>query len=174
MSQAFPPRHACFTFSGDGAVPNSPLPLLLYRGVVKLDENDPAATIERLFTENGWTGTWRNGIYPFHHYHSTAHEVLGIARGSAVVRFGGERGRDVEVEAGDVVVIPAGVGHKRQSASDDFLVVGAYPPDMEADLIKADPADYEAAQKRIAELPMPRTDPVTGKTGGLTELYHAA
>ncbi|MFC7396935.1 cupin domain-containing protein [Chelatococcus sp. GCM10030263] len=173
MSQVFPPRHACFTFIGDGRVPNSRLPLLLYRGVVKLDENDPAAAIERLFTENGWTGLWRDGIYPFHHYHSTAHEALGIARGKALVRFGGENGRDVEVEAGDVVVIPAGVGHKRQLASDDFLVVGAYPPGVEVDLIKADPAGYTAAAARIAQVPMPATDPVTGRTGGLTDLYRA-
>ena len=88
---------------------------------------------------NGWGGSWRNGIFPFHHYHSTSHEVLGIARGSARVRFGGEKGQTVEVAAGDVVVIPAGVGHKNEGSSPDLLVIGAYPEGRDYDLCRGEP-----------------------------------
>src|SRR5579862_9121734 len=104
-------------FADDGIVPNNPvLPLVLYRGALGSD-GDLALRCERMFAANGWPGAWRNGIYGHHHYHSTAHEVLGIARGSARVRLGGEHGATVELRAGDVVVIPAGVAHKRECAS---------------------------------------------------------
>ena len=71
-------------FADDRRVPNNPtLPLIVYRSAL---ETGPrcAADCERLFADNGWSGAWRNGIYAHHHYHSTAHEVLGIAAG----RFG--------------------------------------------------------------------------------------
>ena len=72
-----------FRFTDDGAVPNNPaLPVLLYQRAVELGD-DPAAELEQLFAENGWGhGQWRNGIYPFTHYHSMIHEALGIARGT--------------------------------------------------------------------------------------------
>src|SRR5437870_6667061 len=95
----------------DGTFPNSKLPLLLYREAVVLEGRDPAEVFEQLFCANGWIGTWRNGIYSYLHYHSTAHEVLGVYSGSAKVQFGGERGVIHEIHRGDVVIIPAGVPH---------------------------------------------------------------
>ncbi|MCF3972172.1 cupin [Paracoccus salsus] len=89
---------------------------------------------EDRFAANGWTGTWRNGVFDWHHYHRTTHEVLGCYAGWADIQLGGERGETHRIEAGDVVVIPAGLAHKRREGSDDFRVVGAYPgggsPDM--------------------------------------------
>jgi uncharacterized protein YjlB len=116
-------------FSPDGYIPNSPrLPLLLYRRAVRLArEWDPAALIEAIFNANGWGKAWRNGIYDYVHYHPRIHEALGVARGSATLRLGGNTGRTVTVRAGDVVVIPAGVGHECLNAGTTFLVVGAYP-----------------------------------------------
>ncbi|CAH1656669.1 conserved hypothetical protein [Hyphomicrobiales bacterium] len=160
-----------FAFRGDGKIPNSSLPLLLYGKATGLDADDPAGTLEDLFTGNGWTDSWRNGIFPYHHYHSLTHEVLGIARGHGRVRFGGESGQDFDVTAGDVVVIPAGVGHISLEASKDFLVVGAYPPGCGYDLIKADPTAYEAARARIDKVPKPETDPVMGTKGGLLDAW---
>src|SRR3979411_1316805 len=113
-------------FKDDGTIPNNRYPLLLYRGVISIRRTDPAAQVEKQFATNNWTNSWRNGIYPFHHYHSTSHEVLGIYRGSATVRLGGEQGRDFTVRGGDTVVIPAGVGHKNLGASDDFGGVGGW------------------------------------------------
>lgn len=154
--------------SDDGQTPNNPrLPLLLHRAVFDPTRPEPATAAEALFGANGWGGFWRNGIYDFTHYHSTCHEALGVARGWADVRFGGENGETVRLEAGDVAVLPAGTGHKREDASADFLVVGAYPPDQPYDLIRSGEGGRDAAIIRIAAVPTPATDPVYGADGGL-------
>lgn len=151
-----------FTFADDGRIPNSPLPLLVYRAVVPAGAGDAAAFLEGLFARHGWGGGWRDGIFPFHHFHSTSHEVLGIARGWARVRFGGEHGQTLEVRAGDAVVIPAGVGHKREAASADLLVVGAYPAGRSWDLERGEPGAIAMARANVAAVPRPARDPVTG------------
>jgi uncharacterized protein YjlB len=157
--------HSEHVFADDGDVPNNRLPLIAYAGVIDPLAGDPAVAFETLFASHGWGGMWRNGIYPFHHYHSTAHEVLGIARGQAEVRFGGEAGETLRVKAGDVVLIPAGVGHKRLSASDDLLVIGAYPKGQWADLMREGAEDKAGIRARIAAVPMPGADPVGGRAG---------
>ncbi|MDP2296094.1 MAG: cupin domain-containing protein, partial [Pseudolabrys sp.] len=134
-----------FHFTDDGAVPNHPRwPMLVYKGALDLTKSrDPETEIETMFSTNGWGfGAWRNGIYPFAHYHSMIHEVLGIARGSARVRFGGEHGEVLEVHPGDVAVLPAGTGHQRLSDTGGLVVIGGYPPDGTYDLCRGDhPAD---------------------------------
>src|SRR5579885_2835809 len=106
-----------FRFADDGKTPNNPrFPMILYRSPVRLDPAfDPAAMFEVLFASHGWTSSWRDGIYDFNHFHTGTHEVLGIARGQAKVKFGGDAGRLLELKAGDVVVMPAGTGHRRLS-----------------------------------------------------------
>jgi len=143
--------------------PNNPdLPLRVYRNAVAVD-GDAAAAFERLFAGHGWAGTWRNGIYAFHHYHSNAHEVLGIAAGEADVQFGGPTGPVVTVRAGDAALLPAGATHKRVSASPDLLVIGAYPPGQTRyDLLRGEAEEVDAAKQRIAATPLPTTDPITG------------
>jgi PAS domain S-box-containing protein len=123
-------RVVTFQLRDDGFVPNNPsFPVAVYRSAVKLPRSlDPAAVWEALFESNGRGDTWRDGIYDYVHYHSRIHEVLGIARGSATVRLGGNKGRVLKLKAGDAVVIPAGTGHQCLSASKAFLAVGAYPP----------------------------------------------
>lgn len=160
-----------FVFRDDGLIPNSPLPLIVRRGAVTPDAHDPAGTFERLFRANGWTDSWRDGIYDYHHYHSTAHEVLGLARGSAAVRFGGEDGETVPLTAGDVAVIPAGVGHALLEGSADLLVVGSYADGRQWDLLRDDPNQIAAARQRIAEVPLPGADPVDGASGPLMKLW---
>ena len=167
-------RAKTFAFADAGAIPNNPsLPLVVYKRALRFARKfDPAAVIEELFASNGWGDSWRNGIYDFDHFHTKTHEVLGIAKGRAKVRFGGETGRVLALARGDVIVIPAGTGHMRLSASDDFLVVGAYPPRASYDERKnALGTATKAAIKRVA---FPKTDPVYGKRGGILKLWSAS
>ena len=120
-----------FVFEDDGLVPNNPMPFLVYKGAIDVANDHPEKTIEGLFGANGWGEMWRNGVYDYLHYHATVHEALGVARGHARVRFGGDRGKEFEISAGDVAILPAGTGHQCLSASRDFCVVGAYPPGSE-------------------------------------------
>lgn len=160
-----------FSFADDGDVPNNSLPLIVYAGAIDAGAGDAAAAFEALFDANGWGGSWRNGIFPFHHYHSTAHEVLGIAAGEAEVRFGGEQGETLSVKAGDAVLIPAGVGHKRLSATPDLLVIGAYPGGQWADLMREGAEDAAGIRRRIAAVAMPGADPVGGQGGPMSALW---
>ena len=158
-------------FEDDGLVPNNVLPFLVYQGAVTLDPKQPEQTIENLFETNGWGGTWRNGVYDYLHYHATVHEVLGVARGHARVRFGGDHGQELHIKAGDVAILPAGTGHQCITASDDFCVIGAYPPGSKMEVTRPTPEDHAKALKTIPEVPLPPADPVTGPHGALTRLW---
>jgi uncharacterized protein YjlB len=157
-------------FDDDGMVPNNPMPFLVYKGAVDVSKN-PEVTIEHVFGANGWGAMWRNGVYDYTHYHATVHEVLGVARGSARVQFGGERGRALEIAAGDIAILPAGTGHQCLSASDDFCVVGAYPPGPPMQITRPTPENHAKALKTIPLVAIPKTDPVMGKDGPLVRLW---
>ena len=159
-----------YHFADDGRFPNSALPLLVYRGALP---PDPAA-MEQIFAGNGWSNSWRNGIFTYHHFHSIAHEVLGVAAGEVLVAFGGPAGREVTVRAGDVVVIPAGVGHRNMGQRDDLLVIGAYPGGSDYDTLRGDPGEHEVAVRAIAIVPLPQSDPVHGPGGPIHELWPRA
>ena len=147
-------------------IPNNPsLPVLAYRGPLSSDA-------EQTFIDNGWGGTWRSNVFPFHHFHSTSHEALGVAAGRATLALGGPQGEEIEVSAGDALVLPAGTGHKRVESSADFQVVGAYPPGQEDyDLLRGDPAELEQAVANIEQVELPATCPVGGEDGPLVEAW---
>ena len=157
-----------YRFNDDGLIPNHPKwPLVIYKNAVRLPEElDPAAVFEDLFETNGWGDSWRDGIYVYAHHHSRIHEVLGIARGSGRVQFGGPKGRTLVLKAGDVAILPAGTGHQCINASHDFLVVGAYPPTGTFDICTT-PEDRKKALVTIPEVARPRKDPVYGAKGPL-------
>ncbi len=153
--------------SPNGWVPNNPaLPVLLYRRAVPAGDAD---AIEETLGRNDWRPDWRDGVYPYHHYHSTAHEALACSSGSAELMLGGEDGRQVRIDAGDLLVLPAGTGHCRISASDDFLLVGAYPQGQDWDVCRT--AADAATLARIASVPPPTGDPIVGPDGPLTRLW---
>ena len=162
-----------YMFPDDGSIPNNPsLPLLVYRNAVDLiGTADPETVVERTFLDNGWGDLWRNGIYPYAQYHSSIHEAMGLARGRAKVRFGGTLGREIDLSAGDVVVLPAGTGHQGLWASPDLVVIGAYPHTGRYDLCLGSKAEYAKAALAIAATPLPDCDPVFGADGVLQELW---
>jgi uncharacterized protein YjlB len=161
-------------FRDDGVIPNNPkLPFIHYLGAVALPERgDPAAVFEELFERNGWGNSWRNGICDYVHYHSGMHEVLGIARGHARVRFGGNSGKVVDLREGDVVILPAGTGHQSLDASKDLLVIGAYPPNGKYDECRGSRQEHERALESIPKVHLPAKDPVYGADGPLMDAWN--
>jgi uncharacterized protein YjlB len=160
-----------FFFKDDGLVPNNAIPLLVYKQAVDVDNAHPEKTIEGLFGVNGWGEMWRNGVYDYLHYHATVHEALGVARGLALVRFGGNHGKSIEIAAGDVAILPAGTGHQCLWASKDFCVVGAYPPGAKMHVTLPTPENHAKALKTIPQVKLPETDPVMGEGGPLVKLW---
>jgi uncharacterized protein YjlB len=153
-------------------VPNHPsFPVLVYSSVMPGEDSGRAEAFEDRFSEHGWQGIWQDGIFPYPHYHSRAHEVLGIARGHARLLIGGSTGKIIEAKAGDCLVLPAGTGHMRLEATTDFLVIGAYPPGQDADILTKAPT--ETQRSSIASLPPPETDPLFGADGPLRHLWQA-
>jgi uncharacterized protein YjlB len=155
-------------FEDDGGIPNSRLPVLIYHGVEAAHDADRC---ERRLAANGWLPDWRDGIFSFHHFHSIAHEALGIVAGTATVKLGGPQGEGFEIGAGDVLVLPAGTGHCNEGSSSDLLVIGAYPDGMPWDLRRGDPAEHDEAVAKIEAVPLPRADPVKGSEGSLIRLW---
>ncbi len=156
-----------FKLAENGWVPNNErLPVVVYRRVLDSSATDLAELFEALFAENGWPPDWRDGVFEYHHYHSTAHEALGVFVGRATLELGGPAGRQVDVVAGDALMLPVGTGHRCVISSDDFQVVGAYSEGTKWDICRDAPDDV--ALSRMAALSDPRHDPVTGETGART------
>ncbi len=160
-------------FSSDGTIPNNPaLPVLVYRKALAPRSADKDKAFRRAFELNGWRGAWTGGVFDYHHFHSRSHEVLAVARGSARLAIGGASGKIVELEAGDVIVLPAGTGHKCEQASGEFTVVGAYPAEQEDYDICKNASACPGAEERIAALPLPEADPLYGADGPLMAAWN--
>ncbi|EIT85681.1 Twin-arginine translocation pathway signal and cupin region containing protein [Fictibacillus macauensis ZFHKF-1] len=156
-----------FLFEDDGFIPNNPtLPVLLYRQAVQ----EPIS-VERIFNQNLWLNSWTNGIFSYHHYHSTTHEVLGVKEGFATVKIGGKQGEELQVHAGDIIVLPAGTGHMNVDSSADFTVVGAYPNGMSYDVQRGIDGERPDVLVAIKNVPIPITDPLYGEGGPLTKYW---
>lgn len=150
-----------------GFVPNHPdVPVLIYSQCTQCADS---TYFQEIFARNGWTGIWRNGVFDYHHYHTTAHEVLGIGKGEAKLQIGGPDGPILDVRKGDCLLLPAGTGHKKLESSDDFQVVGAYPTNCGVDIQRKAPTERMLAT--IRALPIPKSDPVLGSAGGLLEFW---
>jgi uncharacterized protein YjlB len=156
-----------FFLNDAGDIPNNPdLPVIVYQGVFADNLN-----METQFEQHDWTGTWTGDVYDYHHYHTNTHEVLGVKSGQATMLLGGDSGERLELKAGDVVVLPAGTGHRKIESSEDFAVVGAYPNGSKPDLKEKDPGARAQAKAQIKNVPVPQTDPVYGENGPLLEKW---
>ena len=159
-------------FAHSGSVPNNlDLPLVIYRSALPAGRRDLPGEIEALYRDNGWGGAWRWSVYDFHHFHANAHEVLAVSSGQARIQFGGDDGEAFDVGVGDVVFIPAGVGHKRLGSTDDFQVVGGYPVGQVPDMRRDDSTAVASLEDGINRVPIPAADPIYGVTGPLRRLW---
>ncbi|MEG7354714.1 cupin domain-containing protein [Bacillus vallismortis] len=156
-----------YFFQDDGRIPNHPdFPLIVYQNALK-----DTGRAEQMVNRHGWSNSWSGSVFPYHHYHSNTHEVLIAVRGEAVIQFGGEKGAAIPIKSGDAVVIPAGVGHKKLSASSDFTVIGAYPGGVQYDMKTGEPSEREEAMKQIKQVSLPENDPITGKKAPLLKIW---
>ncbi len=154
-----------YILQGDSVFPNNILPLIIYKSA--LDLNLTPDSIKKILKSNSWENSWSGGVYEYHHYHSTAHEVLCVYEGNATLLFGGEKGIVMLIKKGDVVIIPAGVAHKNLNSSEDFNCVGAYPQGQGVDINYGKEGEFAKAVKSIAALPFPSSDPIFGAEGPL-------
>jgi uncharacterized protein YjlB len=152
----------------DGAFPNNGLlPLMLYRQALSIDDDKGTDIVKEILETNSWTNSWVDGIYDYQHYHSTAHEVLVAIKGSAQVQFGGPNGITLTIEKGDVVIIPAGVAHKKIDDTDGFTCVGAYPEGQRNDMNYGKGGERPVTDQNIKKVPLPENDPIYGSDGPL-------
>lgn len=157
-------------FDPRGGVPNSDLPLLLWKGRLPVECREGEAACA-LYRRNGWGGTWVYTVYPFWHFHTRGHEVLSCVAGQARIGFGGDGGMVADIDVGDVAIIPAGVGHRKLEASADFLMAGGYPPGQEGNIVRPGDFDRDTAVAEIRRVPLPETDPITGGADGVVALW---
>ncbi len=146
----------------DKPFPGSEIDLRLYQAVFDKADTALDAKFRKRFTANGWSLPWINGIFNFHHFHAEAHEALGCARGWVIVQFGGPNGPEFKLEAGDAVLIPAGVAHKNIDHSPNYCILGSYPHNQQADLRPGDPDEWNEVLHLLSLLRLWDKDPVTG------------
>lgn len=157
-------------FQPDGGIPNSNLPLVLWKGRLPIGTRDGRAAC-RLYQMNDWAGTWVYTVYPFWHFHTRGHEVLGCVSGRARIGFGGEGGIVADVEPGDVAIVPAGVGHRKLDGTTDFLMAGGYPPGQQGNIVSPGEMDAREIAAELRGVKLPLTDPITGKADGVVALW---
>ncbi|MBD7969993.1 cupin domain-containing protein [Paenibacillus gallinarum] len=153
-----------YYFKDDGMIPNNPdLPVILYPGALRGEEQNT----EEIFNKHNWRNSWTGSVFPYHHYHSNSHEVLGVIKGSVKLHIGGEKGIILTASAGDILVLPAGTGHKKLESSLDFRLVGAYPDGMSYNTHKGGKGERPEVLHEIARVPLPDQDPLLGAEGPL-------
>jgi uncharacterized protein YjlB len=166
-----PSEPLLFMVSDDGTLPNSKLPVLIYKNVLQGPPELLPAAFEILFERNDWRNSWKAGIFTYHHYHSITHEVLGVCQGHTVLQLGGEKGIKLIIEQGDVIVIPAGVAHKNALQQDQIVCIGAYPDGKSYDINYGKAGERPETDKNIKKVPLPDTDPVFGNMGNLIKIW---
>ena len=158
----------CFKGIPNTAIQNKPL--LIYHSAF---QGAGASQIESHLSSVGVVSPqWRYTMYYTTHFHSTTHEVLSIISGRAKLCFGGEEnsGRVEPVLGhGDVIVVPAGVGHRLLEDHGGFEMVGSYPTGKTWDMCYGKAGEEEKV-KAIEKAGWFDRDPVYGKDGPTLEV----
>jgi uncharacterized protein YjlB len=157
--------------TGDGRIPNSDLSLVIYRQAIRSD----VPTLENDLRKNGWIPEWHSslGLYPAQHFHSDAHELIAVTRGSILGEFGGPTGVRRVLSAGDIVVIPAGVGHFGIEFSEDLRLTGAFPIGCSIhDFRLGYVSEYDQVFRSARSVPLPAFDPLQGARGPLINVWN--
>ncbi len=106
------------------------------------------------------------------HFHSNTHEVLGVSKGKVILVIGGKKtGKIFEVPEGDVLVLPAGVGHYSIQGNTPYEIVGGYPDGRSWDMMTGTIEERKSAFINIAAVPVPTTDPLYGEKGPLLQWW---
>lgn len=158
-----------YLFENDGDIPNNILPVVIYKNAL---EHVVHKDFELLFSQNGWGNNWHDTILTEDHFHSNTHEILGLKSGQARLMLGGVNGKIVTVEKGDVIIIPAGVGHFSVDNSLEYQFVGGYPNGADWNLkFSLKKEDRSSVLTEIASIPLPDKDPVFGDNGPLFDYW---
>jgi uncharacterized protein YjlB len=158
-----------YYFENDGVIPNNRLPLLIYKNVLQFI---PDKNFQLAFSKNDWTNNWQDIVLDYDHFHSNTHEVLGLAKGIARLKIGGKNGEIVLVETGDLVIMPAGVGHYSVDNSLDYQFVGGYPNGVAWNSkLSLKNEDRVSIIEEIANIPIPNKDPLLGNKGPLFDFW---
>lgn len=108
-----------------------------------------------------------------HYPTGTSHEVLCISSGHATLCFGGEDNSqrvEADVETGDVIVVPADVGHRLLEDKDGgFEMVGSYPKGTNWDMCYGKEGEEDRVQS-IGSLGWFDKDPLYGDEGPALKL----
>jgi len=101
-----------YFFTPTPHVPNSRLPVLVYRDV--LPHSPTAESTRAAIEQNKWLqgGVFKH--YPAHHFHSVTHECYAVFQGSSRLLLGRgplddldrDGGAEVELATGDIIVLP--------------------------------------------------------------------
>jgi uncharacterized protein YjlB len=151
--------------SDDGTFPNNDkYPVLIYQDAYHGSSKEATKCMER---DREWTSPWTWGIFSYHHYHSTAWELLVCIRGTASVRMGGPSGPTLSIRRGDLILIPPGISHQQIQDEDGFALLGSYPlKDCSAswtgsvDTLNGPPTKIQ--RDNIRACPVPGKDPIFG------------
>ena len=149
-----------FYFKPDDSIPNNSVPVILHITESSLSGDDLADLFKSTFAKNGWTNSWRWGMYDYHHFHSNTFEVLAVYKGDAKIQLGGETGQILTIKTGDVLILPPGTGHKCIAHSKDFKLIGAYPNGIEPDLYRSSSNNIAIILKNIEQVKMYEKDPL--------------
>ncbi|KAF2193524.1 hypothetical protein K469DRAFT_691090 [Zopfia rhizophila CBS 207.26] len=183
LSQCEPEQHF---LSSTPHVPNSKLPILVYRGVLQGFSAD--GMLEHI-QSNEWIkgGQWK--AYAVAHFHSNVHECYAVIKGKSTYQLGKspidaevdeegrENGMKLKVAEGDVFVLPAGVSHCSIESEGDYEFIGLYPkgsPAWDMNYCKETPEETKVKAVDCSKVPVPDLDPVFGKSGPLPRLWQNA